>query len=81
MTVMAIERKDTVTHWPASAQTRKGIMTGASSVDTVVMETARGTSPLARKLMTLDAVPLGQEPRRTMPTASSGVRPNTMTRA
>ena len=81
MTVMAMAKNETSTHWPARAQTIKGIIIGASSVETVVIDTARGTSPLARKLMTLDAVPLGQEPSNTMPTASSGVRSKASTRA
>ncbi len=45
------------------------------------METDKGTSALAKKPMTLDAVPLGQEPNKTMPTASSGDKPNPNTKA
>ena len=64
--------KDTSTHCPAKPQTIKGIMIGAKSVEQVVIETDKGTSAFAKKPMTFDAVPLGQEPRRIMPTAISG---------
>lgn len=69
---MAMAKKETSTHWPASPQTIKGIMMGANRVEQVVMDTDSGTSAFARKPMTLDAVPLGQDPSRIMPTAISG---------
>ena len=81
MTVMAIAIKETSTHWPARPQTMKGIIMGANNVEQVVMETDKGTSALARNPMTFDAVPLGQEPRRIMPTAISGGISKARTRA
>ena len=47
---------------------------GAIRVDTEATATERATSPLARKAMTLDAVPDGAQPTRIRPTASSGSR-------
>ena len=47
-------------------------MIGANKVEQVVMETDKGTSAFAKNPMTFDAVPLGQDPRRIMPTAISG---------
>ncbi|MGX1163031.1 hypothetical protein RKD54_003940 [Pseudarthrobacter sp. SLBN-100] len=48
--------------------------TGAMSVETDATATERATSPLARKAITLDAVPDGAQPTRIRPTASSGSR-------
>jgi hypothetical protein len=51
-----------------------GITIGAIRVETVATATDSATSPLARKAMTLEAVPLGAQPTRMTPAASSGLR-------
>ena len=47
-------------------------MIGEINVDTLVIVTDRGTSPLLMKVMTLDDVPPGQVPTRTTPTVRAG---------
>ena len=49
-----------------------GVRMGANSVFRLDTETERAVSPLAMKVMTLEAVPLGQQPTRIKPAASSG---------
>ena len=44
-------------------------MSGAKRVERVSIETSKATSPPERKAMTLDEVPLGQEPTRITPAA------------
>ena len=61
-------------HWLAKRYISAGVMTGARSVVQDVMVTERATSPRARKVTTLDAVPPGQQPRSIRPTATSGGR-------
>ena len=56
---------------PTSNQVRNGVMTGASRVDMPVIPTLKARSPPARYVMTLLAVPPGQQPTRATPTASS----------
>jgi len=60
----------------ASNPVRAGVTTGESSVEKVVMVTERATLPPARKVITLEAVPPGQEPRRMNPVEVSGPKPN-----
>src|SRR5690606_2876247 len=45
---------------------------GASKVVTDVMATDKAKSPRAKKVMTFDAVPPGQQPTKITPTATSG---------
>ena len=59
-------------HWPASIHVKNGVSSGASRVVAVVRQTDKVTSPLARYVITLEAVPPGVVPRRIMPMASSG---------
>ena len=59
---------------------KSGVMIGEMSVDTLVIVTDRGTSPLLMKVMTLDDVPPGQVPTRTTPTVSAGSRWNSVER-
>lgn len=47
---------------------------GATMVLMLEMVTDKALSPFARKVMTLDDVPVGQQPRRTKPTRSIGER-------
>ena len=51
---------------------KSGVMIGEINVDTLVIVTDRGTSPLLMKVMTLDDVPPGQVPTRTTPTVRAG---------
>ena len=60
----------------ASSQISAGVSRGASRVVTAAMATDSARSPLASQVMTLDAVPLGQQPTRMTPTAISGGRWN-----
>ena len=64
-------------------------MSGAKRVERVSIETSKATSPPERKAITLDEVPLGQEPTRITPAAvapfrwkiiqSNQAKPGTMT--
>ncbi|KXJ30493.1 hypothetical protein AX284_08025 [Pseudomonas sp. HUK17] len=60
----------------ASSQISAGVSRGASRVVTAAMATDSARSPLASQVITLDAVPLGQQPTRMTPTAISGGRWN-----
>ncbi len=59
---------------PASSDTSAGVASGAIRVETSAIDTPSATSPRARKVITFDAVPLGQQPTRITPTAMSGGR-------
>ena len=59
---------------PARKNTNKGVTIGAMRVETEATATDRATSPLARKAITLEAVPDGAQPTRIRPTASWGSR-------
>lgn len=59
---------------PASSSVSGGVTSGASTVDTVATDTESATSPRARNVTTLDAVPLGAQPTRITPAASCGGR-------
>src|SRR5690606_8986969 len=62
----------TGSHDPASTNINAGVTTGDKMVEMAVMDTDSGTSPLARYVITLEAVPPGTHPTNTTPTASSG---------
>lgn len=49
-------------------------MSGAKRVERVSIETSKATSPPERKAMTLDEVPLGQDPTRITPAAVAPLR-------
>ena len=53
---------------PTRSAVRSGVITGASSVETVVMPTEKATSPLQRKDIRFDETPPGQQPTRMSPT-------------
>ena len=59
---------------------KSGVMIGEINVDTLVIVTDRGTSPLLIKVMTLDDVPPGQVPTRTTPTVKAESRWNSVER-
>ena len=69
-----IDPASTCRYDPARNAVSRGVTTGAASVETVATETPRATSPFDRNVMTFDAVPLGAQPTRMSPTASSGER-------
>ena len=59
---------------PARSHVIIGVRKGASRVDVAVIPTDRARSPFARYVITLDAVPPGQQPTRITPSAkSSGI--------
>nr|BFE95048.1 hypothetical protein GCM10020185_55840 [Pseudomonas brassicacearum subsp. brassicacearum] len=68
---------DTGNQAEASSQISAGVSRGASRVVRAEIATARARSPRASQVMTLDDVPLGQQPTRITPTAISGGRLNT----
>jgi len=49
-------------------------MSGAKRVERVSIETSKATSPPERKAITLDEVPLGQDPTRITPAAVAPFR-------
>src|SRR5699024_9925206 len=49
-----------------------GVNNGANKVETVVIATDKATFPLAKNVMTFEAVPPGQQPTRMTPSAISG---------
>ena len=59
---------------------RPGVTSGARMVVQLVMVTDRAVSPRARKVITLEAVPPGQQPTRMTPMAMSGGSPITLHR-
>ncbi|OKN71614.1 hypothetical protein AM469_006488 [Pseudomonas aeruginosa] len=84
-----IAANDTGSQAEASSQTSAGVTSGASRVVTEVIATDRATSPRDSQVITLEAVPPGQQPTRITPTAisagncnrrqSSQARPGMMT--
>ena len=70
-------KNDTLTHVPASRYTNAGVKRGASNVEVIVIPTDRGTSPFAIWVITLLAVPPGQQPTSITPSAKSGSNLNT----
>ena len=61
---------------PASSSVNGGVTNGATTVETVATETDSATSPRARYVTTLDAVPLGAQPTRMTPAANCGDSPS-----
>ncbi len=59
------------THAEPSSHTQRGVITGLSKVEAVVIATESATSPRARKTTTFEAVPPGQAPTRMTPRARS----------
>ena len=70
-------KNDTLTHVPASRYTNAGVKRGASNVEVIVIPTDSGTSPFAIWVITLLAVPPGQQPTSITPSAKSGSNLNT----
>ena len=77
----SMPRASTSTRVPTESHTSRGVRKGARIVEAIVMPTERARSPRARKVITLEAVPPGQQPTRTTPIASSGGRLKTLVRA
>lgn len=67
----SIPTASTSTYCPAKSHVSAGVSMGAAMVLTVVMPTLSARSPPARKVMTFEAVPPGQHPTSTTPTARS----------
>ena len=63
---------------PAYSKSKSGIMTGASSVLKLEIVTDSALSPFAKKVITLDVVPVGLQPRSTRPTTSMGASPKSL---
>jgi hypothetical protein len=61
----------TFTMVPAISHTKNGVNSGASKVEVAVIPTERARSPFARKVMTFEAVPPGQQPTNITPIANS----------
>ena len=59
-------------HWLAKRYMSAGVTKGARSVVQDVIVTESATSPRAKKVITFEAVPPGQQPTSITPTASSG---------
>ena len=74
-----IPTASTSTLSPASHSIRSGVITGAASVESVVMPTENATSPLQRNVMMLDETPPGQHPTRISPTPTAFGRPSPCT--
>ena len=70
--VIIIGSNATFTHVPPIYRISKGVTIGAINVDVIVIPTESGTSPLAMYVMTLLAVPPGQQPTNMTPIAKSG---------
>src|SRR3546814_19730597 len=79
-TICRIDQKsaenDTGNQAEASSQISAGVNNGASRVVMAESDTAKARSPRANQVMTLEDVPLGQQPTRITPTAISGGRLN-----
>ena len=60
------------THVPPIYRISKGVTIGAINVDVIVIPTDKGTSPFAIYVITLLAVPPGQQPTNITPIAMSG---------
>ena len=61
--------------WPIARRTMSGVTNGAKRVLTAVIPTENGTSPLAKYVMTLLAVPPGQAPTSITPAVRPASRP------
>ncbi|SPU05511.1 Uncharacterised protein [Bacillus spizizenii] len=65
---------ETGSHSLANSIIKTGVKTGANKVEIVVTATERAVFPFAKNVMTLEAVPPGQQPTRITPTAISAGR-------
>ena len=74
-----IARASTGTRAPISQAESAGVSTAAAIVETAVIVTESGTSALARKAITLDAVPPGQQATRISPAPISAGSANAIT--
>ena len=70
--------KDTSTHVPARMYTNAGVKSGANNVEVIVIPTDNATSPFAICVITLLAVPPGQQPTSITPSAKSASNRNTV---
>ena len=70
--VIIIGSNATFTHVPPIYRISKGVTIGAINVDVIVIPTDKGTSPFAIYVITLLAVPPGQQPTNITPIAMSG---------
>src|SRR5699024_593367 len=68
---MIMSPADTGNHLLAKSNISAGVKIGAKIVDTAVTATDNAVFPLAKKVMTFDAVPPGQQPTKMTPTATS----------
>lgn len=67
--------------FPIKNNVISGVKTGEIIVDTAVKETDNATSPLARKVITSEAVPPGTVPTRISPTVKAAFREKIFARA
>ena len=77
-TILKVERKrltaGTAINCPAKIDNNKGSIIGARSVERISIETSKATSPPDKKAITLEEVPLGQEPTKMTPAAVAPVK-------
>src|SRR5699024_5480465 len=66
-----ISPADTGSHLLANNNVKAGVTIGANTVETAVIVTDRAVFPLAKNVITFDAVPPGQQPTKITPTATS----------
>src|SRR5699024_1757283 len=71
-TVKNISNAETSRHSRANKKIIAGVNNGATKVEAVVIATDKATFPLAKNVMTFEAVPPGQQPTRVTPSAISG---------
>src|SRR5699024_7005097 len=71
-TVKNISNAETSSHSRANKYIIAGVKNGDDKVETVVIATDKATFPLAKNVMTFEAVPPGQQPTRMTPSAISG---------
>src|SRR5699024_2247535 len=71
-TVKNITNSETSSHSRPNKYIIDGLNNGANKVETVVIATDKATFPLAKNVMTFEAVPPGQQPTRMTPSAISG---------
>ena len=65
---------------PAKSRKIAGVNSGASKVEADVTATDKATLPRAKKVITLEAVPPGQQPTKITPTATSAGKFNNLTK-
>src|SRR5699024_11192609 len=77
---MIMSPADTGNHLLAKSKISAGVKMGAKIVDTAVTATDRAVFPLAKKVMTFDAVPPGQQPTNMTHTPTSAGKCNATAR-